>query len=500
VHPNRAWRLGVVISVLLAWFYVVRAQSSAVEHASSHIIVKFKPEIRRNASRTPGHAHSNLLERLKLPKGAVLEEPAITAELGESDDRFLYLRLPPGLAAKDCAKLLEKHPDLEFAEEDGIGTGGTIMPNDPGFLVQWHHRNSMKLSASIRTPNAWDITCGSNSVIVAVLDTGVNTALAEFEGRTLSGYNFVSGNVNALDDHGHGTAVAGVICASGNNDSLVAGIDWHCRLLPVKVLDSANTGQLSWWAQGIDYAVSRGAKVINLSAGSSTTSSAVTRAITNAIAKGVIFVTITHNHGSGTITFPGNFAESITVGATDRLDQRATFSNYGSQIDLVAPGTNIATVGRSGAVEYWTGTSFAAPQVSGVCALLASVKPKLDQRLAKILLCSGAEDRVGNATDVAGFDNYHGWGRLNAYNSLLLAQTTIDRVAFTNNSLVLSWPSPSNASNRQPYLLEYQVCGLASWFPGPTNSFTYTPTRTWWTNINPRAKGAVYRLRVKETL
>jgi thermitase len=491
---------------MLAWF-CLRAQSSSVEHASSHIVVKFKPEVRRNAARIPGAAgahaelvHSNLLERLKLPKGAVLEEPAITRELGESDDRFLYLRLPPGLASKDCVKLLEKHPDLEYAEEDGIGTGGTVMPDDPGFLVQWHHRNSMKLSACIRTPNAWDITCGTNSVIVAVLDTGVNTALAEFFGRTLSGYNFVSGNANALDDHGHGTAVAGVICASGNNGSLVAGIDWHCRLLPVKVLDSANTGQLSWWAQGIDYAVSRGAKVINLSAGSTTTSTAVTRAITNAIAKGVIFVTITHNQGSSTIRFPGSFADSITVGATDRLDQRSAFSNYGPQIDLVAPGTNIATVGRTGAVEYWWGTSFAAPQVAGVCALLASVNPKLNQRLAKTLLCSGAEDRVGGATDVAGFDNYYGWGRLNAYNSLLLAKTTIDHAAFTNNALVLSWPSPSNVSNLQPYLVEYQVCGLTNWFPGPTTSFCYTPTRTWWTNINPRAKGAYYRLRLKETL
>src|SRR5215204_4923711 len=110
---------------MLAWF-CLRAQSSSVEHASSHIVVKFKPEIRRDTSRVPGSSASNLLARLKLPNGAVLEEPAITRELGQSDDRFLYLRLPPGLAAKDCVKLLEKHPDLEFAEEDGIGTGGTI--------------------------------------------------------------------------------------------------------------------------------------------------------------------------------------------------------------------------------------------------------------------------------------------------------------------------------------------------------------------------------------
>lgn len=484
---------------MLAWF-CTHAQSIAVEHASGHVIIKFKPDVRREISRMPGHARSNLLARLKLPRDALLEEPPITQALGEADDRFLYLRLPPGLSPKQCVKLLEKHADLEYAEEDGVGTGSAIIPNDPSFPYQWHHRNSLKLSACIRTPNAWDISCGTNSVIVAVLDTGVNTALPEFSGRCLSGYNFVSGNADPSDDHGHGTAVAGVICAKGNNSSVVAGVDWHCRLLPVKVLDSANNGQYSWWAQGIDYAVSRGAKVINLSAGGGSSSTTIINSINNAIAKGVIFVTITHNHGSGTITFPGNFVDSITVGASERLDQRAVFSNYGPQIDLVAPGTNIATVGRSGAMERWTGTSFAAPQVTGACALLCAGNPKLNQHLAKLLLCLGAEDRVGDATDTAGFDNYHGWGRLNIYNSLLLAKTKIDRIVATNNTIVLSWPSPGNASNRHPYMVEYKPAGGRSiWYRSTTN-FTYTPTRTWWTNFNPSATSTSYRIRIRETL
>lgn len=483
---------------MLAWFFV-RAQSSAVEHVSSHVLVKFKPELRRELSRGRHAAFGKFLTRLNLPPGATLEEPPITDVIGESDDRFHYLRLPPGLSVEKCLRLLERHGDLEFAEPDGIGTGGATMPNDPSFLTQWHHRNSLKLSASVRTPNAWDITCGSSNVIVAVLDTGVNTTLSEFAGRCLPGYNFVSGNANAMDDHGHGTAVAGVICASGNNGALVAGVDWKCRLLPVKVLDSRNAGQYSWWAQGIDYAVSRGAKVINLSAGGASSSSVVQRAITNAIAKGVIFVTITHNNGGGAITFPGNFAESITVGSTDRLDQRSVFSNYGPLIDLVAPGTNIVTVGRSGTVERWTGTSFAAPIVAGVCALLASVEPNIDQRLAKYLLCSGAEDLVGDSADAPGFDPYYGWGRLNAYNSLLLTQTKIDRISHTNNTLVLSWPSTSNASNRHPYVVEYQHLNSRQWIAA-RGSLTYTPTRTYYTNNNATLGGACYRVRFREAL
>ena len=102
------------------------------------------------------------------------------------------------------------------------------------------------------------------------------------------------------------------------------------------------------------------------------------------------------------------------------------------------------------------------------------------------------------AADTAGFDNYYGWGRLNTYNSLLLAQSKIDRVIFTNNNVILSWPSPSNASNREPYAVEYQAVGATNWFPGLPN-FTYTSTRTWWTNVSPRATSTCYRLRIRET-
>lgn len=130
---------------------------------------------------------------------------------------------------------------------------------------------------------AWDITHGTTNVIVAVLDSGL-TPSAEFTNRLVAGYNFVSNTTDTTDDHGHGTAVAGVILANANNTNLVAGVDWYCRLMPIKVLDANNTGLYSWWAQGIDFAVTNGAKVINLSAGGSSTSTTLTRTITNAIA------------------------------------------------------------------------------------------------------------------------------------------------------------------------------------------------------------------------
>jgi subtilisin family serine protease len=221
-------------------------------------------------------------------------------------------------------------------------------------------------------------------------------------------------------------------------------------------------------------------------------------AISNAIAQGVIFVTITHNDGRGVIRFPGNLSTCITLGATDQQDRRAGFSNYGPQIDLCAPGTNIYTVSLSGTLQFWWGTSFAAPQAAGVCGLLLSLRPNLTHEQARLLLCAGAEDAVGDATDTPGFDNYYGWGRLNAYNSLLLAQTRVDSVQWSNGAPVLSWPSPFNASNRQPYQVDFQDTLNGAWTTiAETNQFAYTTNRTSWTDTNGVATARFYRVRLR---
>ena len=492
----------------------IQAQPTEASYATGHVLIKFRGDLQQEfAQMTGANVLASLLDRLNLPPGAGLKETALSrlfrqqaAPPNRQDkinlDYFMYLHLPPALRVDECCRRLKGHPAIDYVEPDGIGTGGTTIPNDPNFPNQWHHQNSVKPSASIKTPEAWDFTQGTNTVVVAVLDTGVNTNLSEFAGRTVPGYNFVTNNTNTADDHGHGTAVSGVLCANANNNLLVAGVDWRCRLMPIKVLDQDNSGFYSWFAQGVDFAVANGAKVINLSAGGSSSSTTLTRAITNAIARGVIFVTITHNNGTNVITFPGNLTNCITVGATDQMDRRAGFSNYGPQIDLVAPGTNIYTVGRSGTLQFWWGTSFAAPQVAGVSALLCALRPTLTHDDVRALLCAGAEDQVGDATDTPGFDNYHGWGRLNALNSLLLARTTIDPIVMTNNVLVLSWRSPANASNRQPYVVELRPSFSHAWTAADSsNVFHYLPERTYWTNVTAFAltnQSRFFRVRIRQ--
>jgi subtilisin family serine protease len=478
---------------------------SAAEVATEHILVKFKSDevAARALSRAAGLR--DLAATLDLPAGAELREPAVNALLRSKDktavdalnlDRFLYLDLPSGLSVEEAIRRVSESPRVEYAEPDGIGTGGAT-PDDPDYASQWHHANATTPSASIQTPLAWDITTGSTNVILAVLDTGL-TSTMDFTNRTVAGYNFAYMNADTTDDHGHGTAVAGVAAATGNNATRVAGVDWNCRILPVKVLNSGNSGLYSWWAQGVDFAVANGAKIINLSAGGSTTSATLTAAITSAIAQGVIFVTITHNDGSGTIRYPGRLTNCITVGATDTQDRRAVFSNYGSQIDLCAPGTNIYTVSRTGTLSYGWGTSFSAPQVAGVCGLLAALRPDLTHEQARQLLCAGAEDQVGDATDTAGFDNYHGWGRLNAYHSLLLGQMQLDPPTNTAGTATFTWTSPANASNKQP--IQIQSCDApdagwgASW---TTNGIFYATNRSAWSDTNAWTGPRFYRLELR---
>jgi len=490
------------------------AGAPGAEYAEDHILVKLKPEkLPLFAADSEADFLSAMISGLGLPPGARFEEPALGRLLRQQQpagasaspslpvdlSRFLFLYLPPGMSVRDAVQRLAGHGWVDYAEPDGIGSGG-LVPNDPDFGQQWHHTNSAKPGADIHTPQAWDITQGSESVLVAVLDTGLAGQLHEFASRVVPGYRFANPNynTNTVDDHGHGTMVAGVLCANANNGELGAGVDWGCRVMPIKVLNTSNLGYYSDWAQGIDYAVAHGAKVINLSAGGATTSTALANSISNAIARGAIFVTITHNDSSGTIRFPGSLPMCITVGATDQNDARASFSNYGPEIDLVAPGVNIVSVGSSGNLETWSGTSFSGPQVAGVCSLLAALWPNLAQGQARALVCAGAEDQVGDATDSPGFDIYYGWGRLNAWNTLQLAQTCIDSAThLPDGRALLSWPSPPNASNREPYRVQISASPAGPWaLQTNTIGFGYTSQRTYWTNDSANSEATFFRVQV----
>ena len=371
-------------------------------------------QLRSNAKST---SVADWPKRLGLPAEARLNpmksSPA-SATMPMDSTRPIMVELNGKMSVQAALARLKNHPDLLFAEPDYVSTGGAV-PNDPNYPQQWHHQ-------TIQSEGAWNITTGSTNVLVAVLDTGINSFLNEFAFRVVAGYNYVSNNTNVTDDHGHGSATSGVLAANANNHMLVAGVDWNCRIRPAKVLDSNNFGFYSYQAQAIYEATDAGAKIINFSIGGDSDSAAMTAAIDYAIAHNVIFVTITHNQGVGTITFPGRLPQCITVGATEHDGTRAIFSNYGPAIDLVAPGRDIYTVGRNGGLEYWYGTSESAPQVAGVAALVASLRPSINQRTMELLLAATAQDGTGHpGEDTPGWDEFHGYGTLNAKYAVQMA-------------------------------------------------------------------------------
>ena len=214
----------------------------------------------------------------------------------------------------------------------------------------------------------------------------------------------------------------------------MAGACWDCLIMPLKVLDASNLGFYSDWADAMVWATDAGVRVINLSAGGNSPSATLLAGVQYAYDAGVIHISITHNDDSNFVRYPGAYAETIAVGATDSLDQRAdpfcysatSGSNYGAEIDVVAPGELILGAAMGGGYNSWCGTSQAAPLVAGLVGIMRTVNPSLGREEARHLLQAGAEDQVGRpAEDTAGFDIYHGWGRVNMERSLEASEASL---------------------------------------------------------------------------
>lgn len=266
----------------------------------------------------------------------------------------------------------------------------SITPNDPYYSQQW-------ALPMINAPQAWALTTGTSSEIVAVLDTGLDTNNPDFAGRIwtnptantdgyvgdLHGWNFVSSNGNVADDNGHGTHVTGILAATGNNGVGVAGVDWNVQIMPLKVLDANGNGTTASSIAAIYFAVQHGAKVINASWGGDVFSQAMLDALNYANQNGVVFVTAAGNNSSNNDqvpTYPASYRtpNELVVAAIDPTGALATYSNYGpATVDIAAPGTNVLSTVLDNQYQDYTGTSMSTPFVSGTVALLAGLHPTL---------------------------------------------------------------------------------------------------------------------------
>jgi subtilisin family serine protease len=321
--------------------------------------------------------------------------------------RWWRIPVPPGEDPEALAARLRQRPDVETAEVDRP-VRIAFTPNDPYYgPYQWN-------LPKIRAPQAWDVVTGTAGVWIAIVDTGVDYTHPDLvSSRLWLGWDFVNSDNNPMDDHGHGTHVAGIAGANTNNNQGVAGVCWGCGLLAVKVLGADGSGLTSWVADGIQYAAYWGAAfgkrtVINLSLGSPYPSSVLADAVAYAQGKGALIVAAAGNDGRDQLFYPAAYPGVIGVAATDSSDQRASFSNSGSHVDIAAPGVSILSTEWSW-YYYKSGTSMATPHVAGVAGLVWTVWCRAPATMILDILLSTARD-LGDP----GWDPFYGYGRVDA--------------------------------------------------------------------------------------
>jgi subtilisin family serine protease len=295
-----------------------------------------------------------------------------------------------------------------FVERDGIAVAAGV-PNDAYFASQWH-------LATIQAPSAWNSSVGSAAQPIAIVDSGIDATHPDLASRIMAGWNFLSGNTDTHDQMGHGSAVSGTVAAATNNLTGVAGVTWANPIMPLVVVDSTGYASYSNIASAITYAADHGARIINISLIGTSPSSALQSAVNYAWNKGSVVFAAAGNSGSSTLNYPAACDNVVAVSATEATDTLASFSNYGSWIDLSAPGNNILTTTNGGGYGSWWGTSFASPIAAGVGALALAARPSLSASALVSLLEANSDD-----LGVAGFDTSFGWGRVNAYKAVSAA-------------------------------------------------------------------------------
>jgi PKD repeat protein len=371
-------------------------QSSDYPAVPGRLVVKFRSGVQVERSqdgslRTGRAALDSLLKATKVRKAQPLValSKSIRSLPKQTDfglERIYRLELARSVDLTALLEALAESPEVEYVEPDYLARAAAI-PNDPLFTQQW---GLTKISA----PVAWDVVTGTQTVVIALVDSGFDLDHPDLAGRLwvnpgeipgnsldddnngyvddVNGWNFVHGSNNLSDGNGHGTQVAGVVAATANNGAGIAGLCWNCRIMPVRVMADSGISNYSDIAAGVIYAANKGAKVINLSLGGYAYSNALRDAVNYAVSRGAVVVGGAGNDNVATPFYPAAYENVIAVAATDTDDRKGNFSNYGEWVDLSAPGSDIMTTFLGGDWGTVNGTSLSAPFVSGLAALIFS--------------------------------------------------------------------------------------------------------------------------------
>ena len=316
------------------------------------------------------------------------------------------LEVPPGKTAEAFMAELKARGDVEFVEPD-YRIELAYTPNDPDFSVlQYHHER-------IETAAAWDQTRGSADVVVAVIDDGMDVAHPELAKQFVAPYDALSKQAGTISPNLHGTHVAGLIAGSADNGLWGAGVAPHTKILPIDVFDDGGYAYTSDLIHGIEHAMAANVDIINMSLGSYYYSEAMDQVIQKAHKQGIVIVAAAGNEGTRNAHYPSSLANVISVGAVTNNDTSSLFSNKGPTIDVTAPGTAVYSSLPNNLFGPLSGTSMAAPIVSGVAALIKADQPTLTNKEIEARIFSSSDD-IGKI----GRDDVYGHGRVNARKAL----------------------------------------------------------------------------------
>ncbi len=358
---------------------------------------------------------------------------------------FVRGRVAPGRNLEQVMAQCRAYSDVEYVEPNyrlyALETP-PVFPNDPDFdqLYGMHQSNDNDIDA----PEAWELTKGSSSIIVGVIDTGIDYDHEDLKANIwlnpgesgggkennnvdddgngykddYRGWNFVSNSNDPYDDNDHGTHVSGTVGAVGNNGKGVAGVNWNVKLMGLKFLGSDGSGSTADAAEAIIYGVDNGAKVLSNSWGGGEAAQVLQDAIQYAQNRGVLFIAASGNDNKNTDSspnYPSNYAvpNVVSVASNDASDNLSSFSNYGRRtVDLSAPGSSVYSTRPLSRYQRLSGTSMATPHVAGAAALLMARYPGIASHQVIVRLLGGV-DRKSAFTGrmVSG-------GRLNVYNSM----------------------------------------------------------------------------------
>ncbi|MBU6413781.1 MAG: S8 family serine peptidase [Planctomycetes bacterium] len=346
------------------------------------------------------------------------------------ETQHILITLPAGVEENAMTAFLMSTGEYQYAEPDYI-VYPTVVPNDPSYGTQYAHQR-------VNSEPAWNITTGLSTNIVAITDTGIQLDHVEFVGLLVSGANSATGTAiaqsagGAVDDlNGHGTHCAGIACAKGNNNTIMAGMGWNNKIMPVRVSNtSGGSSSLAALQAGALWAAQNGADVVSTSYSGVANASNQTTGATMRTSHNALWLWAAGN--SNADLGADNYADVIIVASTDSADAKSSFSNFGAAIDVAAPGSSIFSTyrGSSTATATLSGTSMACPAAAGVLGLIRSVNTSMTAVQARNFLFNNVDD-----LGTAGEDTTFGLGRVNSGKAVADAYRTFNATSlpFSDN-------------------------------------------------------------------